>query len=203
MDDAENVALGSAVRYRLWVNDKIHRVMAKRQPPAIKDVRCFYGDSGSGKTTAALAWLGEDADELVVGADFRGIDETKDAILIDEFSGDRIKLESFKLITDQKPKKIQILRDVAVPMWSKVAIVSQNPPWTWFKKASLTDLKAVWRRFSHIYHFTGDYHEGSNKCVGLTVHHEWKTKGVNVDDVDFDYHLPNEWVGASAAQFNV
>jgi len=113
----------------------------------VTDVRVWWGPAGVGKTRAAIAWLGEDYDDISVHGEFVVGYHNQDAVLLDDFEPGAIARGLFLRMMDRYQLTVNVKNSEQTWNPRKVAITSNHDPKHWYAEAA-----AVMRRLAQVTH---------------------------------------------------
>ena len=115
------------------------------------EVKVWWGKPGSGKTRAAIAWLGDDYDDVCVAGTFIVGYRGATSVLFDDFEAGTVRRGLFLRLLDRHPLRINIKYDEMEWNPIKLAVTSNFEPGDWYPG----DREAVLRRISEVVHCTG------------------------------------------------
>lgn len=127
--------------------------MAKKWSKKVRDditVTVLFGETGTGKTHRVR--MAEPS--LYVanpGRDSFGNYEYEPAVLFEEFGmGGDWDINLMKKLLDKWPAQLDCRYANKWAAWSRVYIISQDPPHTWYMMAPAPDKRAFWRRVTQV-----------------------------------------------------
>ena len=135
-----------AVQYPTGIN----KVIAAKTKAKPRDVECFcfWGPTGSGKTTKVYDTYGyEDVYRKLAGQWWDGYESQK-VIFFDDYYGSEYGLTFDYLlqVTDRHPLTVNIRNGTRAAQWTKVIFTSNEHPYTWFPKVTEAKMAAFKRR---------------------------------------------------------
>lgn len=145
-EDVVNTHFRLAVQYPTGIN-KVIAAKTKAKPRDVK-CYCYWGPTGSGKTTKVYDTYGyDDVYRKLAGQWWCGY-ETQKVIFFDDYYGSEYGLTFDYLlqVTDRHPLTVNVRNGTRAAQWDKVIFTSNEHPYTWFPKVSEAKLAAFKRR---------------------------------------------------------
>lgn len=126
-------------------------------------IKCFFGESGTGKTTDALSYLSEKCGGLgfVFDLDTNSGDgyaqySGERGLIINEFTGG-LKLGALLKWLDDKTMNMRVLfGTVSTRNLEYIVITSNKAPYQWYGNANREQTIALFRRFDEFVHYSWD-----------------------------------------------
>nr|QJQ37745.1 replication-associated protein [Cressdnaviricota sp.] len=133
---------------------------------------CYYGSSGSGKTTDAMLGHNQGKCYFVTIANnsniwFNGyLNAYHEVVIIDEFSDQIATIDRLKVLLDKFQNQVEIKGGFRFFNPPAIVITSQHSPMKWFRhQPSEQDMIALLRRFKSIVKYEGRYAEKNVKKI--------------------------------------
>jgi hypothetical protein len=129
-----------------------------RSAPRRRDVKLyiFWGDTGTGKTTAAMDMVPKDETPFIITCEktrqlwFDGY-EDQSTVIFDEFDGaNQIDLATFNRLTDGWPMRLPIKNSHVMARYTTVILTSNLDPSHWWDGCAPRQVKAFERRVTKI-----------------------------------------------------
>lgn len=109
------------------------------------EVRVWWGETGTGKTLAALEWLGDAVDDVSFSGDFVVGYNNRASVLWDDFEPGVVRRGKFLRLTDRYPMTVNIKYGSSQWNPKKIGITSNYAPESWYSGSA-----AVLRRIEEI-----------------------------------------------------
>lgn len=132
--------------YRAFARYK--RLKTESKEDCLKEVSCFWGDAGTGKTRAVYEKEGYEIYSKPDGPWFDGY-EGQDVVLFDDYTGDLPSGQFLKLL-DRYPMKVPVKGDFVNWTPKRIYLTSNLSPEEWYPNASAATHAAIRRRIGCI-----------------------------------------------------
>lgn len=145
-EDVVNTHFRLAVQYPTGIN-KVIAAKTKAKPRDVK-CYCYWGPTGSGKTTKVYDTYGyDDVYRKLAGQWWCGYEAQK-VIFFDDYYGSEYGLTFDYLlqVTDRHPLTVNVRNGTRAAQWDTVVFTSNEHPYTWFPKVSEAKMAAFKRR---------------------------------------------------------
>lgn len=112
----------------------------------VPTIRCYWGDSGSGKTRRAYEEAGRDVyfkDQTQWWDGYKG----ESRVIIDDFDGEHVGITFVLRWLDRYPVRVQIKGGYVAAAYDEVWVTSNLHPKDWYIKAPVKQQEALVRRF--------------------------------------------------------
>lgn len=160
------------------------------------EVELWIGSSGTGKSQLVYQTYGFDNVAAIDPPEgqtlwFPTDISDKDILVIDEFKG-WISRQSLKRLLDNKPMRLPYKGGHGHANFSRIIVISNWHPLSWYKDFEYLDKDAIFRRFDKIKMFT--YIDG--KSYRDQKKGQWDPSLVTIEDVSLDelFHPKKTWM---------